>query len=240
VDLDEVDGTGTGGRVVAEDVRSDEERQTGRPEATDAAHREARKRGIDLSEVEATGAEGQIMISDVVENAERAAGSAAGGNVAGESAADFAGRTAVTSAQEEAGPDLQSQLPNGRAADPAGGVQEEPEVRIGQAATESGDGEEPRATDAARHKAEGLDVSLSDVSGTGSGGQITITDVTGVAEDDRGAVGQAPRQTTSPEALPAGRPMVRETRRRRQFGRQTSPESRSPRTPPATGRRSWA
>lgn len=140
VDLDEVGGSGAGERVVAEDVRSDEERQTGRPEATDAARSEARRRGVDLSEVEATGAEGQIIISDVVEFSENAA--------------DQAGRTAATGAREGAG-----------------------------------------ATDAARRKAEDLGVSLSDVAGTGSGGQITISDVTGVAEDDRGAVGRSSRQT---------------------------------------------
>src|SRR5918998_6948398 len=39
-------------------------------EATDAARREARDRGVDLTQVEGTGAEGRIIVSDVVEAAE--------------------------------------------------------------------------------------------------------------------------------------------------------------------------
>ena len=43
-----------------------------------------------------------------------------------------------------------------------------------------GDGaEEPRATNAARRRAQELGVDLSTIRGTGSGGLITIKDVTG-------------------------------------------------------------
>jgi pyruvate/2-oxoglutarate dehydrogenase complex dihydrolipoamide acyltransferase (E2) component len=195
VDLDDVGGSGTGGRVVAEDVRSDEERQTGRPEATDAARREARRLGLDLSEVEATGAEGQIIISDVVEFAEQAA--------------NFASDTAATGAQEGPGLVLQSQAPDSQAAVQAGSAVEETEARIDQAASESSGGE-PRTIDAARRKAEDLGVSLSDVAGTDSRGQSTISEVTGVAEDDSGAVERSAGQIGT-----SGEPAATKAARRR-------------------------
>jgi pyruvate/2-oxoglutarate dehydrogenase complex dihydrolipoamide acyltransferase (E2) component len=175
VDLTKIQGSGSGGRIVVEDVKNEEERRLGRPEATDAAYREAQRLGIDLSEVEATGTEGQIVVSDVVESAQRAE----------QGAVDSAGRvgeggdhTAMSRMQEQGRPALQSQLPDGQAAD-------------------ENDSEEPKATNAARCRARDLGVDLSEVEGTGSGGQITVADVTGVGEDDRGAVGQAPKQSSS-------------------------------------------
>ena len=39
-------------------------------DATDAARREARERGVDLTKIEGTGADGRIIITDVVEAAE--------------------------------------------------------------------------------------------------------------------------------------------------------------------------
>jgi pyruvate/2-oxoglutarate dehydrogenase complex dihydrolipoamide acyltransferase (E2) component len=49
----------------------------------------------------------------------------------------------------------------------------------GQQATGGDAGEEPRATNAARRKAQELGVDLSTIRGTGSGGLITINDVVG-------------------------------------------------------------
>jgi pyruvate/2-oxoglutarate dehydrogenase complex dihydrolipoamide acyltransferase (E2) component len=46
-----------------------------------------------------------------------------------------------------------------------------------QAASKNGSEEEPRATNAARRKAEELGVDLSDIQGSGAGGLITIRDV---------------------------------------------------------------
>lgn len=162
VDLDDVGGSGTGGRVVAEDVRSDEERQTGRPEATDAARREARRLGLDLSEVEATGAEGQIIISDVVEFAEQAA--------------NFASDTGATGAQEGTGLVLQSQSPDSQAAALAGSAVEDSGA-VEQSAGQTGAPGEPAATKAARRRAEKLGVDLSRIEGSGTRGLITIGDV---------------------------------------------------------------
>lgn len=196
MDLSEVEGTGDEGRVIAEDVRSDEERQVGRPEATDAAWHEARKRGIDLSKVEATGAEGQIIVSDVVESAQRA----------GEGTGDSAGRTMERASRaaartQEARTALQGQLPDGRAAD---------DNSIG----------EYKATNAARRKAEELGVDLSRFTGTGSGGQITVADVTGFVEDDRGAVGRSPEQSGTANSA-TGRTADGEVGRAQEATRQT-------------------
>jgi pyruvate/2-oxoglutarate dehydrogenase complex dihydrolipoamide acyltransferase (E2) component len=48
---------------------------------------------------------------------------------------------------------------------------------MGQAAQQAGGAEEPRATNAARRRAQELGIDLSTVEGTGSGGLITISDV---------------------------------------------------------------
>jgi pyruvate/2-oxoglutarate dehydrogenase complex dihydrolipoamide acyltransferase (E2) component len=55
---------------------------------------------------------------------------------------------------------------------------------VGQAAQQAGGGQqqggqEPRATNAARRRAQELGIDLSTVEGTGSGGLITINDVVG-------------------------------------------------------------
>ena len=49
---------------------TDQIRRQGEIEATDAARREARERGVDLTKVEGTGSDGRIIVSDVVEAAE--------------------------------------------------------------------------------------------------------------------------------------------------------------------------
>jgi len=64
VDLSEVEGTGSEGQVVVEDV----EEASGEEKATDAARRDAEELGVDLAEVEGTGSGGRITVGDV-ENA---------------------------------------------------------------------------------------------------------------------------------------------------------------------------
>ena len=61
VDLEEVEGSGSSGRVLADDV---EEAAWG-ADATDAAQRKAEELGIDLATVEGTGANGRITVADV-------------------------------------------------------------------------------------------------------------------------------------------------------------------------------
>jgi len=264
---------------------TDQIRRQGEVEATDAARREAKERGVDLTKVEGTGTEGRIIISDVVEAAETmedgaageaaqsaqqqagqdaqaaqdtvgqaaqgaqdVAGQAAGqaqqaagqatdqaGQVVGQAqdaaggaaqqAQDTAGQ-AAGQAQEAAGQATQQVQDTvggltggggeedqggggplggvtdqvgqvaGQAQDAAGGAVQQAQDTAGQATDQAGqaagqaaqqgqqaaggDGaEEPRATNAARRRAEKLGIDLSTIEGTGSGGLITIKDVTG-------------------------------------------------------------
>ena len=168
-------------------------RRQGEIDATDAARREARERGVDLTKIEGTGADGRIIVTDVVEAAEAmqageeesedgAAGAAqqaqdAAGQAAGQAqqvagqATDRAGQVAGQ-AQDAAGQAA------GQAQDAAGQAAQQGQQAAGQAA--GGDGAEgPRATNAARRRAQELGVDLSQVRGTGSGGLITLKDVTG-------------------------------------------------------------
>jgi pyruvate/2-oxoglutarate dehydrogenase complex dihydrolipoamide acyltransferase (E2) component len=80
---------------------------------------------------------------------------------------------ATQGAQDAAGQVAgQAQQAVGQATDQAGQV-------AGQQATGGDTAEEPKVTNAARRKAEELGVDLSTIEGTGSGGLITIKDVTG-------------------------------------------------------------
>jgi pyruvate/2-oxoglutarate dehydrogenase complex dihydrolipoamide acyltransferase (E2) component len=231
---------------------TDQIRRQGEVDATDAARREARERGVDLTKIEGTGSDGRIIVSDVVEAAEAmeaeasedgaasqaaqqaqdAAGQAAGqaqqvadqatdqaGQVAGQ-AQDAAGQAAgqvqdtvggltggLTGGQQQGGPlggvtdqvgqvaqgvqDTAGQATDqagqvaGQAQDAAGGAAQQAQDTAGQAVGQAqqaagGDGsEEPRATNAARRRAEQLGIDLSTIQGSGSGGLITIRDVTG-------------------------------------------------------------
>ncbi len=61
VDLEEIEGSGSGGRVLVEDV----EKAGGEASATDAAERKADELNVDLDTVEGTGASGRITVGDV-------------------------------------------------------------------------------------------------------------------------------------------------------------------------------
>ena len=237
-------------------LNTDQIQRQGEIDATDAARREAKERGVDLTQVEGTGSDGRIIVSDVVEAAEAmeaedgAAGQAAqqaqdaAGQVAGQAqdaasgavqqAQDTAGQAAqqaqdtagqvtdqagqaagqvqetvggLAGGQEGGGPlggvtDQVGQVAQG-VQDTAGGVAQQVQDTAGQATEQAGqvagqaqdaagqaagqaqqaaggDGaEEPRATNAARRRAEQLGLDLSTIQGTGSGGLITIRDVTG-------------------------------------------------------------
>jgi pyruvate/2-oxoglutarate dehydrogenase complex dihydrolipoamide acyltransferase (E2) component len=163
---------------------TDQIRRQGEIEATDAARREARERGVDLTKVEGTGSDGRIIVSDVVEAAEEmedGAGEDGAASEAVQGAQDAAGQ-AAGQAQQVAGQvtDQAGQVA-GQAQDAAGGVAQQGQQAAQQAQdTVGGEGaEEPKATNAARRKAQEMGVDLSQVQGTGSGGLITLKDVTG-------------------------------------------------------------
>ena len=233
-------------------LNTDQIRRQGEVEATDAARREARERGVDLTKIEGTGADGRIIITDVVEAAEameeevggedaRGAQEAAGqavqgaqeaadqtaeqaqqaagqatdqagqvvgqatdqvGQVAGQAQEAVGGLTGggggplvgvtdqagqvVQGVQDTAGQATdQAQQAVGQVTDQAGQAAQQAQDTAGQAAQQgqqaaAGDGAEgPKATSAARRKAQELGVDLSQVRGSGSGGLITIKDVVG-------------------------------------------------------------
>src|SRR5215216_248214 len=159
VDLTEVEGTGTDGRITVDDVRTHAESQQQDSgdaaeqvvNASDAARRRAEEMGVDLSQLEGTGSGGLVTVKDVT--------SAAGG------AAQQAARTA-------------SQATNavGQTVAQADGAVNQATQQAGSVAGGNGD-EGPKATSAARRKAEDLGVDLSQIQGSGAGGLITIRDV---------------------------------------------------------------
>ena len=163
VDLTEVEGTGTDGRITVDDVRTHAESQQQDSgdaaeqvteqvvNASDAARRRAEEMGVDLSQLEGTGSGGLVTVKDVT--------SAAGG-----------------AAQQAAGTASQATNAVGQAVAQADGAVDQATQRAGSVAGGNGD-EGPKATNAARRKAEDLGVDLSQIQGSGAGGLITIRDV---------------------------------------------------------------
>jgi pyruvate/2-oxoglutarate dehydrogenase complex dihydrolipoamide acyltransferase (E2) component len=170
----------------------------GEIDATDAARREAKERGLDLTEVEGTGSDGRITVDDVKKAAEAAGeGEATGEEGAGQDlkASDAAKRKAeelgidlsqvegtgsgglitvkdVTNLVEGTGTNATNLV--GQVADQATGAVDQAADQADGAAEDGG----PRATSAAKRKAEELGIDLSQVEGSGAGGLITIKDVT--------------------------------------------------------------
>ncbi|MCA1716540.1 MAG: E3 binding domain-containing protein [Actinobacteria bacterium] len=72
VDLADVEGSGSEGRVLVEDVQE----EGGEINATDAARRKAEELEIDLATVEGTGANERITVGDVEKTAEEESGKA--------------------------------------------------------------------------------------------------------------------------------------------------------------------
>jgi pyruvate/2-oxoglutarate dehydrogenase complex dihydrolipoamide acyltransferase (E2) component len=163
VDLTEVEGTGTDGRITVDDVRTHAESQQQDSgdaaeqvteqvvNASDAARRRAEEMGVDLSQLEGTGSGGLITVKDVT--------SAAGG-----------------AAQQAAGTASQTTNVVGQTVAQADGAVDQATQQAGSVAEGNGD-EGPKATNAARRKAEDLGIDLSQIQGSGAGGLITIRDV---------------------------------------------------------------
>jgi pyruvate/2-oxoglutarate dehydrogenase complex dihydrolipoamide acyltransferase (E2) component len=176
---------------------SDRLMRQGEVDATDAARREARERGVDLTKVEGTGSDGRIIVSDVVEAAEAmedGTGEDGAATQAAQRAQDAAGQAAEKTQQaasqvtDQAGQVAQgvqdtAQQAAGQATDAVGQTVAQADGTVDQATQQAGnvtggDGDEgPKATSAARRKAEDLGVDLSQIQGSGAGGIITIRDV---------------------------------------------------------------
>jgi pyruvate/2-oxoglutarate dehydrogenase complex dihydrolipoamide acyltransferase (E2) component len=175
------------------DLDTEKLRRQGEIDATDAARREARERGLDLTQIEGTGSEGRITVDDVKKAAEAA-------NEGEETGQELRASEAAKRRAEELGIDL-SQVEGtgsgglvtvkdvtslaegagdkatdlvGQVADQASGAVDQVAGQVDQATEDGG----PRATTAARRRAEELGVDLSKVQGSGAGGLITLKDVT--------------------------------------------------------------
>ena len=168
-------------------------RKQGEVDATDAARREARERGLDLTQIEGTGTDGRITVDDVKRAAEAAEEREGTGQelraseaakrraeelgvdlsqVEGTGSGGLVTVKDVTSLAEGAG-DKATDLV-GQVADQASGAVDQVAGQVDQATEDGG----PRATTAARRRAEELGVDLSKVQGSGAGGLITLKDVT--------------------------------------------------------------
>ncbi len=250
IDITEIEGTGSDGRVTVDDVKNFAEAaeggvagEEGELDASDAARREAEELGVDLSQVEGTGSEGRIIVSDVVEaskdaarreaeemgvdlsqvegtgpgglvtvkdvrslgeeSEDQATGQAgqvteqvqgAAGQAAGQAqeaagqATDQAGQAAGQAQQVAGQATDQAGQVAGQAQDAAGGAVQQVQDTVGgltggqQQGGQGGGGQQggqqqPNATQAAEQKAQELGVDLSQVQGSGAGGRITVRDV---------------------------------------------------------------
>ncbi|MGH3148071.1 MAG: E3 binding domain-containing protein, partial [Rubrobacter sp.] len=189
VDLTEIEGTGTDGRIIVGDVtEAAEAMEDGaaeeEPKASEAAKRRAEELGIDLSQVEGTGSGGQVTVKDITSLSEEAKDQAASqaGQVAGQAqeaaggaaqqAQDAAGQAAGQAQQVAGQATDQAGQVAGQAQEAAGGAAQQAQDAAGQAAQQAGGGQQggqqqPNATQAAQQKAQELGVDLSQVQGTG-------------------------------------------------------------------------
>src|SRR5215210_291188 len=140
------------------DLDTDQIRRQGEVEATDAARREAKERGVDLTKVEGTGSDGRIIVSDVVEAAE-----------AMEEGEDGAAGEAAQEVQQQAEQAAQgAQDAAGQAADQAGQA-------VGQAQDVAG-----QATDQAQNVAGGATQQAGQAAGQA---QDVVSGLTGDGQD---------------------------------------------------------
>src|SRR5215213_1373559 len=114
---------------------TDQIRRQGEVDATDAARREARERGVDLTKVEGTGSDGRIIVSDVVEAAEAMEAEAdedGATSQAAQQARDAAGQAAGQAQQVAGQATDQAQQVAGQAQDAAGQAQDAAGQAVGQ------------------------------------------------------------------------------------------------------------
>src|ERR671916_288850 len=188
-------------------------RRQGEVDATDAARREARERGVDLTKIEGTGSDGRIIVTDVVEAAE-----------AMEAGAEESEDGAAGAAQ-------QAQDAAGQAQDAAGQVTQQVQDTAGQAAgqvqdtvggltgggQQGGGGPLGGVTDQVGQAAQGV----QDTAGQAAG---QAQQVAGQATDQAGQVAGQPEEASNNSSRTPRRPP---SRRLRSWA-WTSPRSRAP------------
>ena len=240
IDITEIEGTGSDGRVTVDDVKNFAEAaeggvagEEGELYASDAARREAEELGVDLSQVEGTGSEGRIIVSDVVEASKDAArreaeergldisqlegeGSGPGGLVTVKDVMSMAGE-----AQEQADGGTEQateEAPQGTAGDTAQQVQNAAGQAAGQAQeTAQGAAQQVQeaagqATDQAGQAVQGAQDTAGQITDQATGILGGVTDqvgqaaqgVQGTAEQAAGQAQQAAGQATQQAQNAAG------------------------------------
>jgi len=145
-------------------------RRQGEVEATDAARREAKERGVDLTQVEGTGSEGRIIVSDVVEAAEAMEEEGGPAGEAAQAVQEQAGQ-AAQQAQDAAGQAVgQAQQAAGQATDQLGQVAGQAQDAAGQAAGQAQD-TAGQVTDQAGQAVQGVQDTVGGLTGGLTGGQ---------------------------------------------------------------------
>jgi pyruvate/2-oxoglutarate dehydrogenase complex dihydrolipoamide acyltransferase (E2) component len=168
-------------------IDTEQIRRQGEVEATDAARREARERGVDLTKIEGTGSDGRIIVSDVVEAAEAMEEEDGAASQAAQQAQDAAGQ-ATDQAQQIAGQatDQAGQVA-GQVQDTVGGAAGQAQDAAGQATDQAG-----QVAGQAQEAAGGAVQQAQDTAGQAAQqAQDTAGQAAGQAQD---AAGQAAQQ----------------------------------------------
>ena len=217
IDITEIEGTGSDGRVTVDDVKNFAEAaeggvagEEGELNASDAARRQAEELGVDLSQVEGTGPGGLVTVKDLTslgeESEDQATGQAgqateqvqgAAGQAAGQAqeaagqATDQAGQAAGQAQQVAGQATDQAGQVAGQAQEAAGGVAQQAQDTAGQVTDQAG-----QAAQAVQDTVGGL-TDGQQQGGQGGGGPLGgVTDQVGQAvqgvQDTAGqAAGQA-------------------------------------------------
>jgi len=169
---------------------TDQIRRQGEVEATDAARREARERGVDLTKVEGTGSDGRIIVSDVVEAAEAMEAEDGAASQAAEQAQDAAGQAAGQAQQVAGQVTDQAGQAAGQVQDTAGQATQQAQDTAGQVTDQAG-----QAVGQAQDTVGGLTGGLTG-GGQQQGGPLGgVTDQVGqVAQGVQDTAGQAAGQ----------------------------------------------
>src|ERR687898_2432413 len=198
---------------------ADQIRRQGEIEATAAARREARERGVDLTKIEGTGSDGRIIVSDVVEAAEAMEAEAMGDGAATETAQGaqaVAGR-AAGQAQQVAG---QAQDAAGQATDQAGQAVQGVQDTVGGLTggqQQGGGGPLGGVTDQVGQVAQGV----QDTAGQAAG---QVQQAAGQATDQAGQAAQQ-AQDTAGQAAQQGQQAAQQAGGGQQGGGQQQPNA---------------
>jgi pyruvate/2-oxoglutarate dehydrogenase complex dihydrolipoamide acyltransferase (E2) component len=203
VDLTKVEGTGSDGRIIVSDVveaaeaMEDEagaasEAAQGVQDATGQAAGQAQQvagqatdqAGQVANQAQDAASQATDQAGQAVQGVQDTVGGLTGGQEQGGGplggVTDQVGQVAGQAQDAAGGAVQQAQDTAGQATDQVGQVANQTQDAAGGVTQQAAGGDEgPKATNAARRRAEQMGLDLSTIKGTGSGGLITIKDVTG-------------------------------------------------------------